>query len=132
MQNTDGVNYLIRNNPNLHNKINLRDKNKMSKQEIITTYLEKLEKIEKKCLKRKKYLSSYKKWIIAKYFIRFKDISSSYYEKEAKMYLDRGYGFVDLDDDIKYEMYSFIKKEQETSLAKWLDYLIINDNNYPE
>ncbi len=132
MQNIDGINYLIRNNPNLHNKINLRDKNKMSRQEIITTYLEKLEKIEKKCLKRKKYLSSYKKWIIAKYVTRFKDISSSYYEKEAKMFLDRGYGFIDLDDDIKYEMYSFIKKEQETSLAKWLDYLIINDNNYPE
>lgn len=132
MPNIDGIKYLLINNPNLYNKIVIRDKKQMNKHQVVENYLQKLEKVEDKCRKKRNYLYAYRNQIIDKYIIKFENVPASHYNKEAKMYLDRGYGFIDLDEDIKYEIYFHLKKEQSSSLSKWLDYLINNENEYPE
>lgn len=132
MTNIDGIKYLLINNPNLCNKIKIRNKKQMNKYQIIENYLQKLEDIESKCKMKKNYLYAYKALISNRHITQFKDVPQSYYKNQEKMYLDRGFGFIELDESIKFNIYAHIQKEQISSLNKWLNYLIYNENKYPE
>ena len=104
-----------------------------NKDEKVRRYLERLDYIEN-LAKNSKHngIELLKDLYYKKYVIKPENVPESYFELQKKIALDRGYGHVNLTNEVKEEMIDSLIKNQEKSLDIWLDYLMDDDNTYPE
>lgn len=93
--------------------------------------LTKLEYIESKVKNNKRYSKQFIDIICSKFHIKKENIPNSYYLHQEIMMLNNGYGHIKLTEEEENELADFIIKEQKASLTKWLNYLIINEPQYP-
>ena len=104
-----------------------------TKDEKTRKYLNRLEKMESLALNSNyNGMDLLKNLYYAKYVVKKENIPVSYYETQKKIALERGYGHIEIDDEMKEKMSSSIIEEQKKSLDLWLDYLISKENAYPE
>lgn len=97
--------------------------------EKISKYLERLERTHDKAKDNPHKMEVLKKFYYDKYVI--KELPESYINLQKRIARERGYGDINVTDDMKEEMLSNVQKEQEKSLDMWIDYLTSDDAMYP-
>ena len=101
------------------------------KYQKIKKYMQRLEDVTKKACEHDK-INLIKKYYYKKYVIKEQNVPESYFKKQEKIALDRGYGHVKYDEKTKKQEIEHIINEQKTSLDMWLDYLFSKDTDmYP-
>ena len=99
------------------------------KYKSIKEYITLLENIHNGMIKHN-HIDILKKMYHDKYVIKEEDIPDSYYKHEQQLALERGYGYVEYDEEEKEELNEIIINDQKKSLDKWLDYFLNKDSSY--
>ena len=97
--------------------------------EKISKYLERLERVHDKVITSNHKMEILKKFYYDKYII--KELPESYINLQKRILKERGYGKIDITEDMRKEMLLNVQKEQEYSLNMWIDYLTSDDAIYP-
>ena len=97
--------------------------------EKISKYLERLERTHDIAKDNPHKMEILKQFYYNKYVI--KELPESYINLQKKIARERGYGDINVTDEMKEEMLSNVQKEQEKSLDMWIDYLTSDDAMYP-
>ena len=109
-------------------------KNPGQKEKNIQEYMERLEILHKRVLDspRKNDINLLKHFYYEKYIIKEDDIPDSYYNHQAEIALERGYGHINITQSMKKEMAKQVIEEQKKSLDYWLEYFLSEDSKmYP-
>ena len=102
-----------------------------NKNEDVSLYFDRLERISRKTIEHDKY-DKIKRYYYKKYVISPNDVPDSYFKNQEQLALDRGYGHVHYDEKTKSKEKEIIVKEQKESLDSWLDYFASSDTeHYP-
>ena len=97
--------------------------------EKIGKYLERLERVHDIAKDSPHKMEVLKQFYYDKYVI--KELPESYINLQKKIARERGYGDINVTDEMKEEMLLSVQKEQEKSLDMWIDYLTSDDAMYP-
>lgn len=101
------------------------------KYQKIEKYMQRLEDVTKRASEHNK-ISLIKMYYYKKYVIKEQNVPESYFRKQEKIALDRGYGHVKYDEKTKKQEIEHIINEQKASLDTWLDYFFSKDTDmYP-
>ena len=101
------------------------------KYQKIEKYMKRLEDVTKRVSERDR-ISLIKMYYYKKYVIKEQNVPESYFRKQEKIALDRGYGHVKYDEETKKQEIEHIINEQKASLDMWLDYFFSKDTDmYP-
>ena len=133
MNNYQGERFLDKIYKDLHlSEIVMHTANKSDdKYQKIEKYMKRLEDVTKRASEHNK-ISLIKMYYYKKYVIKEQNVPESYFRKQEKIALDRGYGHVKYDEQNKEQEIEHIINEQKASLDMWLDYLISKDTDmYP-
>ena len=133
MDNYQGERFLDKVYKDLHlSEIVMHTANKSDdKYRKIEKYMQRLEDVTKRASEHNK-ISLIKMYYYKKYVIKEQNVPESYFRKQEKIALDRGYGHVKYDEKTKKQEIEHIINEQKTSLDMWLDYLFSKDTDmYP-
>ena len=133
MNNYQGERFLDKIYKDLHlSEIVMHTANKSDdKYRKIEKYMQRLEDVTKRASEHNK-ISLIKMYYYKKYVIKEQNVPESYFRKQEKIALDRGYGHVKYDEQDKEQEIEHIINEQKASLDMWLDYLISKDTDmYP-
>ena len=133
MNNYQGQKFLDKVYKDLHlSEIVMHTANKSDdKYQKIEKYMQRLEDVTKKACEHDK-INLIKKYYYKKYVIKEQNVPESYFKKQEKIALDRGYGHVKYDEKTKKQEIEHIINEQKKSLDMWLDYLFSKDTDmYP-
>lgn len=133
MDNYQGERFLDKVYKDLHlSEIVMHTANKSDdKYQKIEKYMQRLEDVTKKACEHDK-INLIKKYYYKKYVIKEQNVPESYFKKQEKIALDRGYGHVKYDEKTKKQEIEHIINEQKKSLDMWLDYLFSKDTDmYP-
>ena len=101
--------------------------NKYDKFNNIEAYLNKLESVHDKTSDSNKHIEYLKKCYYDRYVIKREDIPESYYKNQEQMYLERGYGHINITDALKKELQNEVIENQKRSLDTWIDYFLSDD-----
>ena len=101
------------------------------KVEKILKWMNKIEEVHNKVAeKNNKHLDSlYKEMYYNLYVIKEEDIPESYYQNQVRLARERGYGNIELTDEMRHSMALEIIKDQEESLGKWIDYFLYDEES---
>ena len=105
-------------------------KNVYNKFDNIKSYIERLERIHDRVKNNPRYIGILKKYYYDKYIIKPENIPNSYYEHYKQISFERGYGKIEITEDIKKQLQQQIIKDQKASLDAWLDYFFSDDSSY--
>ena len=133
MDNYQGERFLDKVYKDLHlSEIVIHTANKSDdKYRKIEKYMQRLEDVTKRASEHNK-ISLIKMYYYKKYVIKEQNVPESYFKKQEKIALDRGYGHVKYDEKTKKQEIEHIINEQKKSLDMWLDYLFSKDTDmYP-
>ena len=133
MDNYQGEKFLDKVYKDLHlSEIVMHTANKSDdKYQKIEKYMQRLEDVTKKACEHNK-INLIKDYYYKKYVIKEQNVPESYFKKQEKIALDRGYGHVKYDEKTKKQEIEHIINEQKKSLDMWLDYLFSKDTDmYP-
>ena len=133
MDNYQGERFLDKVYKDLHlSEIVMHTANKSDdKYRKIEKYMQRLEDVTKKACEHNK-INLIKEYYYKKYVIKEQNVPESYFKKQEKIALDRGYGHVKYDEKTKKQEIEHIINEQKKSLDMWLDYLFSKDTDmYP-
>ena len=133
MNNYQGEKFLDKVYKDLHlSEIVMHTANKSDdKYQKIEKYMKRLEDVTKRVSERDR-ISLIKMYYYKKYVIKEQNVPESYFRKQEKIALDRGYGHVKYDEETKKQEIEHIINEQKASLDMWLDYLFSKDTDmYP-
>ena len=101
------------------------------KYQKIEKYMKRLEDVTKRVSEHDK-INLIKMYYYKKYVIKEQNVPESYFRKQEKIALDRGYGHVKYDEKTKKQEIEHIINEQKASLDTWLDYFFSKDTDmYP-
>ena len=101
------------------------------KYQKIEKYMKRLEDVTKRVSEHDK-INLIKMYYYKKYVIKEQNVPESYFRKQEKIALDRGYGHVKYDEETKKQEIEHIINEQKASLDMWLDYFFSKDTDmYP-
>ena len=100
-----------------------------TKREKAKGYIEVLEEARQEVMKsnNKELEQLFKNFYHDMYVIKEEDIPYSVYEKEQEIARERGYGNIPITEEYKKEKNEEIIKDQETSLDKWLEYFLYDE-----
>ena len=133
MNNYQGEKFLDKVYKDLHlSEIVMHTANKSDdKYQKIEKYMKRLEDVTKRVSERDR-ISLIKMYYYKKYVIKEQNVPESYFRKQEKIALDRGYGHVKYDEKTKKQEIEHIINEQKASLDTWLDYFFSKDTDmYP-
>ena len=133
MNNYQGERFLDKVYKDLHlSEIVMHTANKSDdKYQKIEKYMQRLEDVTKRASEHNK-ISLIKRYYYKKYVIKEQNVPESYFRKQEKIALDRGYGHVKYDEKTKKQEIEHIINEQKSSLDTWLDYFFSKDTDmYP-
>ena len=130
MDNYQGEKFLDKVYKDLHlSEIVMHTANKSDdKYQKIEKYMQRLEDVTKKACEHNK-INLIKDYYYKKYVIKEQNVPESYFKKQEKIALDRGYGHVKYDEKTKKQEIEHIINEQKKSLDMWLDYLFSKDTD---
>lgn len=98
----------------------------------IESYIDKLETVHKKVAETGRHIDYLKKCYYDKYVIKREDIPESYYNMQVQIALERGYGHINLTEQMKKELQDEVIENQKARIDTWLDYFLSEDSNvYP-
>ena len=97
--------------------------------EKIGKYIERLERVHDIAKDSPHKMEVLKQFYYDKYVI--KELPESYINLQKRIARERGYGDINVTDEMKEEMLLNVQKEQEKSLDMWIDYLTSDDAMYP-
>ena len=97
--------------------------------EKIGKYIERLERVNDIAKDSPHKMEVLKQFYYDKYVI--KELPESYINLQKRIARERGYGDINVTDEMKEEMLLNVQKEQEKSLDMWIDYLTSDDAMYP-
>lgn len=107
------------------------------KVQAVLNYAKKLSRVQNKASDSEEYLRRIKELYYRKYVVKENDIPDEYFEHLSKMYLEDGYGHLDLvhpntyvEEQTRMFHVGQIIDAQKASLDTWLDYLMSPDSNY--
>ena len=105
------------------------DMMKGTKREKAKGYIEVLEEARQEVMRsnNKELEQLFKNFYHDMYVIKEEDIPYSVYEKEQEIARERGYGNIPITEGYKKEKNEEIIKDQETSLDKWLEYFLYDE-----
>ena len=100
-----------------------------TKREKAKGYIEVLEEARQEVMRsnNKELEQLFKNFYHDMYVIKEEDIPYSVYEKEQEIARERGYGNIPITEEYKKEKNEEIIKDQETSLDKWLEYFLYDE-----
>ena len=133
MNNYQGEKFLDKIYKDLHlSEIVMHTANKSDdKYQKIEKYMQRLEDVTKRASEHDK-INLIKMYYYKKYVIKEQNVPESYFKKQEKIALDRGYGHVKYDEKTKKQEIEHIINEQKSSLDTWLDYFFSKDTDmYP-
>ena len=133
MNNYQGEKFLDKIYKDLHlSEIVMHTANKSDdKYQKIEKYMKRLEDVTKRASEHDK-INLIKIYYYKKYVIKEQNVPESYFRKQEKIALDRGYGHVKYDEKTKKQEIEHIINEQKASLDTWLDYFFSKDTDmYP-
>ena len=98
----------------------------------ISRYINRMEELHQRVgtSNRENDLKMLKELYYQKYVIKEEDIKESYWEHQKEIYLERGYGHVDLSEEEKHKMVLQIINNQKKSLDEWIEYFVNSDSSY--
>jgi len=118
---------------NLHTSKSVMHVSKESdkKRERLIKYFERLELIHEKAAKskRKNDLDLLKLFYYNIYIIKEEDIPESYYQTQAQIAKERGYGNIEINDNKRKEYANQIIEDQKRSLDKWIEYFLYDEES---
>jgi len=100
-----------------------------SKEEKIKKYMDRLNKVHDIASRNEHSMELLKKLYYDKYVI--KKLPESYIELQQRIYRERGYGDIEIKDDIYNKMLEDVQNGLKKSLSNWLDYLNSDEASYP-
>lgn len=98
-----------------------------NREDILKAYFYRLEKAHDITKDRKLELLKY--FYYEKYLI--KELPEDYVELQKRVARERGYGDINVTEEMKEKMLEEVRKEQKTSLDSWISYLTNKDAMYP-
>lgn len=98
-----------------------------NREDMLKTYFDRLEEAHDITSDRK--LGLLKLFYYDKYVI--KELPEDYVELQKRIAKERGYGDIDVTEEMKEKMLEEIQNEQKTSLNSWINYLTNKDAMYP-
>ena len=110
------------------------NRNPSQKAENIRRYMERLEELHNRVNEspREHDRDLLKQFYYDKYVIKEDEIPESYYIHQQEILLERGYGHVNITEEMKKELASQVIEEQKKSLDYWIDYFVSSDTSmYP-
>ena len=106
--------------------------NKYDKFANIKAYLEKVEDIFNKMSDTGRHMEWLRELYYEKYIIKPEDIPESYYAHQQEIALERGYGHIDITEDMKKQYQEQIISDQKASFDVWFNYFFSDDSKvYP-
>ena len=63
------------------------------------------------------------------YVIKEKDIPESYFQNEARIARERGYGNIEITDEIRHNYAVQLIEDQKSSLDKWIEYFLYDEES---
>ncbi len=97
--------------------------------EKIEKYMERLERVHEKAMSSPHKMDLLKRAYYDRYVI--KELPESYVRLQQRIARERGYGEVDVTDEMKEQMLSQVQNDQKKSLDSWIEYLSSDDAMYP-
>ena len=97
--------------------------------EKIEKYMERLERVHEKAMSSPHKMDLLKRAYYDRYVI--KELPESYVRLQQRIARERGYGDIDITDEMKEQMLSQIQNDQKKSLDSWVEYLSSDDAMYP-
>ena len=97
--------------------------------EKIGKYMDRLERVHEKAMASPHKMERLKKAYYNRYVI--KELPESYVRLQQRIARERGYGEVNVTDEIKEAMLLQVQKDQKMSLDSWIEYLSSDDAMYP-
>ena len=114
-----------------------KPKDLKEKKERLESYLNKLNRVQRKAISKEEHLGTLKRLYYDRYIIKPENIPDSYFKSIEKRYLDEGHGHHNLvnpdsetDKRLKEEHINVIIREQKDSLDTWLNYFFSKDSDY--
>lgn len=98
-----------------------------NREDMLKAYFDRLEKSHAITSGRK--LELLKHFYYEKYLI--KELPEDYIELQKKIAKERGYGDIDVTEEMKEKMLEEVRKEQKASLDSWISYLTDSNAMYP-
>ena len=131
MKYQNGEDFLNHLNKNMHTEdIIMHHANKSdTPEEKIRKYMERLEKTHQKAKTNEHKLNILKQLYYNKYVI--KTLPESYINLQKRIAREKGYGDIEITEELKNEMLSQIQQEQKNSLRNWIEYFCSDDAVYP-
>ncbi len=101
------------------------------KRDRVIKYFERLDRVHNKVTEShsKAAETELKKAYHNLYCIKEENIPERRYEEEVRIARERGYGNIELTDQIKKELAKHIISDQEESLDKWIDYFLYDEES---
>ncbi len=126
-----GIEFLNKIYKDLHLKEEVMHTSKPSddKNKKVERYMDRIEKVTKRAVEKNK-LSLLKKYYYDKYVIKKENVPDSYFRLEERIALERGYGHIKYNEQLKKEAIETIIKEQEDSIDRWLEYFTSEETSY--
>ena len=101
--------------------------NKYDKFSNIKAYIEKVEELYNKMNDTGRHIEWLRKLYYDKYVIKAEDIPESYYASQQKIALERGYGYIEIDEVTRKQYQEQIISDQKSSFDVWFDYFFSED-----
>ena len=102
-----------------------------NKNEQLILYFERLENITKYAYNNNK-IELLKDLYYEKYVIKPENVPERHFQNQERIALERGFGHIKFNNDIKQKEINSIIKEQKESLDRWIDYFASDDSKqYP-
>ena len=106
--------------------------NKYDKFKNINEYFKRLDLIHRRVTDTGRHSKLLREMYHHKYVIRPEDIPESYYRHQQEIALERGFGYLEITPDIKYQYQQQIINDQKSSLDVWINYFLSKDADvYP-
>ena len=107
------------------------NRNPSQKEANIRRYMERLEELHNRVNEspREHDRDLLKQLYYDKYVIKEDEIPESYYIHQQEILLERGYGHVNITEEMKKELASQVIEEQKKSLDYWIDYFTSSDTS---
>lgn len=101
------------------------------KRERLIKYFNRLDELHKKVSKSKRKSDELllKNFYYKLYIIKEENIEESYFQNQVKIARERGYGNVEITEDIRKQMVEQIINDQKESLDKWIEYFLYDEES---
>lgn len=103
-----------------------------NKEANIKRYIDRMQALHERVgqSERENDLAILKSFYYKKYVIKENEIPESYFEHQQEVALERGLGYIELNNQARYEIAKKVIDDQKKSLDSWIEYFVSKDSAY--